>query len=658
MEYPLISEYRDAILSAEDNFNELSSLRPVLDSNGNPVMSSGNFAVVFKMRDEKNGKFYAVQCFIKEQEGRNESYRKIADELEGITSPYVVTMRYIEDELFVDSAQCECEEFPVVLMEWVDGEPLDACLKRKINDRYEVEMLSYRFNQMATWLLTQPFAHGDIKPDNILVREDGTLVLVDYDGMFVPSMKGEKAREIGSPDYRHPLRAEEDFNEHIDDFSISVIALSLKAIALKPELRKNLTADTLLFTERDFRDPSMSDILRGIQTLAADSELSLLLGAFFIALAKNSLDLLSFKTFVTAKPKRPIISEAVKADTSVTAEDIANGVKDEFGVIYSKDGKRLLKSPYGLENYNIKEGTEIICDEAFWFVSLERVEIPTSVTSIGDEAFSECRSLESLNLPASVKTLGRNPFHGCPKLQLSISEKSDFVLINGLLIDKSGRIISCLNHSSTIEIPTSVTSIGDWAFWGCHSLQSVEIPTSVTSIGDCAFYGCDSLQSVYIPSSVISIGDKAFMWCLSLQSVEIPSSVTVIGDSAFYDCSSLQRVEIPTSVTTIGNRAFLDCRSLRSVNIPTSVTVIGDSAFMWCHSLQSVEIPSSVTSIGENAFYGCRSLERVDIPSSVTSIGDSAFEGCSSLQRAIIHGTQIGNTSRIFPSKCTVIYEP
>ncbi|WP_289759655.1 leucine-rich repeat domain-containing protein [uncultured Duncaniella sp.] len=79
---------------------------------------------------------------------------------------------------------------------------------------------------------------------------------------------------------------------------------------------------------------------------------------------------------------------------------------------------------------------------------------------------------------------------------------------------------------------------------------------------------------------------------------------------------------------------------------------------MWCHSLQSVEIPSSVTSIGENAFYGCRSLERVDIPSSVTSIGDSAFEGCSSLQRAIIHGTQIGNTSRIFPSKCTVIYEP
>ncbi|WP_289764807.1 leucine-rich repeat protein [uncultured Duncaniella sp.] len=581
MEYPLISEYRDAILSAEDNFNELSSLRPVLDSNGNPVMSSGNFAVVFKMRDEKNGKFYAVQCFIKEQEGRNESYRKIADELEGITSPYVVTMRYIEDELFVDSAQCECEEFPVVLMEWVDGEPLDACLKRKINDRYEVEMLSYRFNQMATWLLTQPFAHGDIKPDNILVREDGTLVLVDYDGMFVPSMKGEKAREIGSPDYRHPLRAEEDFNEHIDDFSISVIALSLKAIALKPELRKNLTADTLLFTERDFRDPSMSDILRGIQTLAADSELSLLLGAFFIALAKNSLDLLSFKTFVTAKPKRPIISEAVKADTSVTAEDIANGVKDEFGVIYSKDGKRLLKSPYGLENYNIKEGTEIICDEAFWFVSLERV-----------------------------------------------------------------------------EIPTSVTSIGDCAFYGCDSLQSVYIPSSVISIGDKAFMWCLSLQSVEIPSSVTVIGDSAFKWCHSLQSVEIPSSVTVIGDSAFYDCSSLQRVEIPTSVTTIGNRAFLDCRSLRSVNIPTSVTVIGDSAFMWCHSLQSVEIPSSVTSIGENAFYGCRSLERVDIPSSVTSIGDSAFEGCSSLQRAIIHGTQIGNTSRIFPSKCTVIYEP
>ena len=234
MEYPLISEYREAILSAEENLSELSSLRPVLDNYGDPVMSSGNFAVVFKMKDERDGRLYALKCFIKDQEGREESYQKIADELETVSSAYILPLRYLDKELFVDTQHCQEEEFPVVVMEWVEGETLEAYLKRNLHDCFELEMLSYRFNRMAAWLLAQPYAHGDLKPDNILVRKDGSLVLVDYDGMFVPAMKGEKARETGSPDYRHPLRNESDFNEYIDDFSISVIALSLKAIALSP----------------------------------------------------------------------------------------------------------------------------------------------------------------------------------------------------------------------------------------------------------------------------------------------------------------------------------------------------------------------------------------------------------------------------------------
>lgn len=100
MNYPLISEYIEAIKSAEDNFEELSYLRPVLGDDGQPVMTSGNFAVVFKMEDVETGKFYALKCFTKEQEGREEAYKLIAEELEGVESPYIVLVRYLEKELF------------------------------------------------------------------------------------------------------------------------------------------------------------------------------------------------------------------------------------------------------------------------------------------------------------------------------------------------------------------------------------------------------------------------------------------------------------------------------------------------------------------------------------------------------------------------------
>ena len=266
MNYPLISEYIEAIKSSEDNFEELTNLRPVLGEDGLPVMTGGNFAVVFKMKDERDGKLYAVKCFTKEQEGRNESYKLIADELKSVESSYIVPIKYLEKELFVDSKQTDETEFPVLLMDWVDGKTLDKYLRENLDDKYALEMLAYRFSQLAQWLIPQPYAHGDLKPDNILVREDGTLVLVDYDGMYVPAMKGQKARELGSPDFRHPLRTEDDFDEHIDDFPLVSILLSLKAISLKPQLMEmNETSDKLLFSENDYR--CISDSVVGLEML-------------------------------------------------------------------------------------------------------------------------------------------------------------------------------------------------------------------------------------------------------------------------------------------------------------------------------------------------------------------------------------------------------
>jgi len=283
MNYPLISEYIEAIKSAEDNFEELSYLRPVLGTDGLPVMTGGNFAEVFKMKDVKTGKFYAIKCFTKEQKGRAEAYRQISKELKDVSSPYLTSVRYIENELFVDTDQTKETEFPVLLMDWVEGKTLDRYLRDNLNDKYAIEMLAYRFSQLAQWLLLQPFAHGDLKPDNIIVREDGTLVLVDYDGMFVPDMRGQMARELGSPDFRHPLRNENEFDQGIDDFPVMSILISLIGISKSPDLLSKYGApDRLLFSKTDYANIDQQNIIKDL--LLIDDKTLRTLTCIFVSL--------------------------------------------------------------------------------------------------------------------------------------------------------------------------------------------------------------------------------------------------------------------------------------------------------------------------------------------------------------------------------------
>ena len=297
MQYPLISEYLAAIREANDNLDKLSHLVPVLDKYGEPYRSSGAFAVVFKMADERTGKCYALKCFTEEQDNRAEAYRQISEELEYCNSHYITSVKYLEGELYVDS-NCEENEFPVLLMDWIDGETMEAYIAANYADKYAMSMLCYHFCQMAAWLRSQPFAHGDIKPDNIMVRPDGTLTLVDYDGMFVPSMKGRKSPTIGTKDFSHPLRTIDDFDENIDDFALSTIALSLKAISLSSSLFTEYGAsDRLLFSATDYLDLSKSKAFAALNELLADEDLRTLMSMFLLASAKKDLSLCSFRLF-------------------------------------------------------------------------------------------------------------------------------------------------------------------------------------------------------------------------------------------------------------------------------------------------------------------------------------------------------------------------
>lgn len=528
MKYPLISEYVKAIQGASDNLDKLAYLAPVLDDHEEPYRSSGAFAVVFKMLDKSTGKYYALKCFTEEQEERADAYRQIADELDMVDSPYITSVKYMEKELFVD-CQCEEDEFPILLMDWVEGETMEAYIAANYRNQSAMSMLCYRFSKMAAWLRTQSFAHGDVKPDNIIVRPDGSLTLVDYDGMFVPSMKGYKSPTIGTKDFCHPLRTMDDFDETIDDFSLASIALSLKAISMNSTLLDTYGAsDRLLFSENDYRNPSNSKVISALQELMCDKDFCTLYSLFVLALARKELSACSFRLFIGEKPLLPQTIEDLS--TEVTEDELNEAFIDEWGVKYSKDGRKLLKAPQGLKgNYSVKVGTRIICDDAF----------------------SKCSSLTSIVISNSVVSIGDGAFK--------------------------------FSSLSNIVIPDSMTSIGSGAFWGCCSLSNVVVPDSVTSIGNGAFRSCSSLSNVIIPNSVTSIGNGTFYGCRSLSNIGIPSCVTNIANFLFCGCRSLSDIVIPDSVTSIGIGAFSNCRFLSNIVIPDSVTNIRRGAFYKCN---------------------------------------------------------------------------
>ena len=272
------------------------------------------------------------------------------------------------------------------------------------------------------------------------------------------------------------------------------------------------------------------------------------------------------------------------------------------GLISFKDNFETLD----IDTVVISDGSDSICNVSFLNCSkIKHIYIPSSVTSIGERAFSGCSGLRYVAIPGHI------------------SFKDNFEALN---ID-------------TVVISDGSNSICNSSFWECSKIKYISIPSSVTSIGERAFYGCSGLTSINISIGVTSIGIRAFAGCTGLTSITIPSSVTKIGNGTFYRCTSLASVGLSHGLDSIGSNNFYsddkgvfeDCTSLTSISIPNSVTSIGQSAFSGCSGLTSINIPNSVTSIGGGAFSGCSGLTSIAIPGSVTSIGERAFSGCSGL---------------------------
>ena len=528
MQYPLISEYVRAIQDASNNLDKLAHLMPVLDDHGEPYRSSGAFAVVFKMRDEQTGKYYALKCFTEEQEGRAEAYCKIADELECVDSSYLTSVKYLEKEIFVDSS-CEEDEFPVLLMDWIDGETMENYIAENYQDNYIMAMLCYRFCKMAAWLRSQQFAHGDIKPDNIMVRPDGNLTLVDYDGMFVPAMKGQKSPTIGTKDFSHPLRTVDDFDETIDDFALASIALSLKAISLKPSLLDEYgAADRLLFSAEDYRDLSKGKVVVSLSELLGDTDLRLLYSLFNIAFVKKNLSFVSFRMFNIALPDN-CWQEKNRFD------DLKQVFIDEFGVKYGRNGLILIRAPKDISGtYRIRKECRFINTKAFKGCSnLEKLILPHSLKTIGVMAFVRCEKLKEIKLPKFVQKVDGAFMYWNGKL---VNESDYFIYKDEILYNSSmtrliayrkmekqyNKFVAFNRYTSQMaeaigwtgehsyDVPVGIVEIACGAFAGKHSLFSVSLPTSVCRIENAAFVCCENLGFINIPSTVSYIGKFAF----------------------------------------------------------------------------------------------------------------------------------------------------
>ncbi|MCL2028290.1 MAG: leucine-rich repeat protein, partial [Bacteroidales bacterium] len=282
--------------------------------------------------------------------------------------------------------------------------------------------------------------------------------------------------------------------------------------------------------------------------------------------------------------------------------------------------------------------------------TITTVIIEDGVTTIGNEAFSECSGLTEVNIPSSVNTIGYYAFNSCTGLtEVNIPSSVNTIGF--------GAFNSCTGLTSVI-IPNSVTEIGELTFNNCTGLTSVIIPNSVNTIGSSAFYGCTGLTSVTIPDSVTSIAMRTFYGCTGLTSVTIPNSVNTIGSSAFYSCTGLTSLTIGNSVMSIQSEAFRGCTGLTSLTIPNSVTSIQSEAFRGCTGLKKIVIEdgtsvlilsgtgpfSAFNNVSVDTLYLGRStfasgtsswfgtaLKNLTIGSSVTEIGDNAFSGCTGL---------------------------
>ena len=665
MQYPLISEYIEAIRYAEDNFDKLSNLRPVLDDNGNPVMSSGNFAVVFKMKDIETDKLYAVKCFIREQEERQERYREIIKVLDEIKSPYFVSTHYYDKELFVDTTQDNETEFPVLVMDWVDGISLDDYMKAIESKQFLRELLANQFQKLVCWLLPKHYAHGDLKPNNILVRDDGSIVLVDYDGMFVPSLRGKDALEMGTPMYRHIGRTLSFYNEYIDDFAAVKILLLLKVNALSA------------ISYNQYAAGNNVEFMRLFEHLLNHSTIAPLLAAYIMVSTFGRIDrqqvscLLSDNSDFNYNKESSLQDLAREGDTIAMQELAslyANGIYVPQNTSKAMQWNMLAKL---LGNVNvtcgickcISDNNDFIINNEAILSQLKKNRINFEYCKEGEKLYSDKKYKQAIywwqkaadaGNSAAQKNLAICYFNGygvekdvekaiywwqkAADAGNSAAQKNlAFCYLKGDGVEK--------NVEKAVYWWQKAADAGDsdaeYMLELCCKMfnikDSVNInPHEIGNIGECntASYSDDGKRCLRY-------------WGTWGDEYKIKDGTEVLCDDCFNDLYSecdghyLKTLCLPSSLKRIGNNVF--CASISEIICDASNFYTNDgfllssdneTLYRYFGHKKVVYIPKGVKYIKGGAFSE-KDVEKVIIPDTVIHIGDNPFVGCHSIKEII-----------------------
>lgn len=302
--FPSFNEYQDALQNPKVCFQhyELKSCGIEADLWGLPRVRSGGFALTYKLIGKRN-QTWAVRCFHKPVPDRTSRYLAISRYLSDNKSDFFIPVRYLPKGIVVRG-----NWYPITYMKWVEGDTLEACLVKNVGNSRLISKLSQEFQRVVAELERLRISHGDLSHRNIIVR-NGKIVLIDYDGMFVPNLRGRRSSEIGKIHFQHPARTEVQFGPEIDRFSEIVIYLALEALASNPDLWKRFETggEGLLFKGEDFRQPYQSPLLQEIETL---SGLRSRVGQFRRICNSQFEFIPTLRDFVAEKPAEYLRNEA------------------------------------------------------------------------------------------------------------------------------------------------------------------------------------------------------------------------------------------------------------------------------------------------------------------------------------------------------------